>query len=736
MTRRVLVFLSLVALAACSKEPSAPSDQSGGPTFVISDAGHSGGRPDFGWRPPIANTTLLGTFDGNRHPNVRICVLNATADGCTGADVFTATDVPVILSNYQVDWTVPISPVGKYRIFVETVSPSVILGYADVQTAANSKGLKGVDPNQYVPITDGSILPIKFRINTACATANCGGGFIDTRTGGTSYYTENGTTVGGVTIGPQTESNLVTVNITRCTSDLPIDNPKFGSCLNVFAQDEDGEIVGANALVIPGAVFVCDAPAAVSALSPAQQDLVTLHRKHGSDPVQALPHAPDQCPVVVLSSSVKGLLRALVRGNWKKAGQQLAGLFAPQPLYARRLDAGAGGQAGEFSLFQFALPATIEIYAGHNQIAQAGSLLPVDPTVAVKDLLGNPVENATVHFSAIDGSVAPLTRLTDALGHASADWTLAAPGNLGQNHLLAYGVGLAGDNANGPRTGTDPFIPLNTNPPFNDASNGGAVTLDTGRVTFAATPVDGFETAAGWTATGFWHRSTLAGITNQAFIDSLVRLAPGDLSVGAMPSPFAGTYSYWYGTETGLGIGSEDGNYIGTRSGNNAFESFSGGESTAFNNGTLTSAPFIVPADGVLRFESWFEIESFDADRFDFMIIRVLEVGGPTTLLGILNPAVDPDGEPWQPFTTGGFNAPPVWAGFSQSLSAFAGQNVQLQFEFHTSDHQYNGFRGWLLDNVRVVPEPIIITLKASSILTSGGSRTLNAPRPFGTRKP
>jgi len=103
MTRRVLVFLSLVALAACSKEPSAPSDQSGGPTFVISDAGHSGGRPDFGWRPPIANTTLLGTFDGNRHPNVRICVLNATADGCTGADVFTATDVPVINMQCDVD---------------------------------------------------------------------------------------------------------------------------------------------------------------------------------------------------------------------------------------------------------------------------------------------------------------------------------------------------------------------------------------------------------------------------------------------------------------------------------------------------------------------------------------------------------------------------------------------------------------------------------------------------------
>jgi hypothetical protein len=363
-------------------------------------------------------------------------------------------------------------------------------------------------------------------------------------------------------------------------------------------------------------------------------------------------------------------------------------------------------------------------------VALAGSTLPVDPTVIVRDFQGNPVANATVHFSTADGSVAPSSQLTDANGLASADWTLPASSTLGQKQLIASGFGLAAANANGPRTGLDPFLPLMTQSPFNDGVSGDAVPLDTGKVFFSATPIEGFETDAGWGQNGFWHRSTLAGIVNQAFVDSLVRLAPGDLSVGALPSPFAGSYAFWYGTEVGL-VGSENGNYIGTRSANNVPESFSGGESTAPNGGVLSSTPFVVPADGVLRFETWWEIESVDPHLFDLMTVQVEEVGVGTTALGSLNPAVDPDGASYQPYTTNGFNAAPTWAGFGASLSAYAGKTVKLHFSFASGDHQYNGFRGWLLDNVRVVPEPIIIFSRA---LTS--SRTLNPPRPVGTSRP
>jgi hypothetical protein len=327
--------------------------------------------------------------------------------------------------------------------------------------------------------------------------------------------------------------------------------------------------------------------------------------------------------------------------------------------------------------------------------------------------------------------VAPTSQLTDANGLASADWTLAAAASLGQKQLIASGYGLAAANANGPRATTDPFLPRMDHSPFNDGVDDPAVALDTGKVFFTATPIEGFESDAGWGATGFWHRtSTLAGIINQADTDGLVTLGAGDGSAGAMPGPFAGSFAFWYGTEPGAGVGTENANYIGTRSANNATNSLSGGESTAPNSGVLSSTAFVVPADGMLRFETWWEIESVDAHIFDLMTVRVEEVGFGTTDLGALNPALDVDGAANQPFTTNGFNAAPGWAGFSASLSAYATKTVKLHFDFTSGDHQYNGFRGWLLDNVRVVPEPII-GLKA---LSTG--RSLNPPRPAGTRRP
>ncbi|HJR36440.1 MAG TPA: hypothetical protein VJ817_15900, partial [Gemmatimonadales bacterium] len=239
----------------------------------------------------------------------------------------------------------------------EEGTPAILLGYADVRTAATSKELKGNDPDQFVGITDGSFLPIKFRITDACDNANCGDGSIDTQQGGTVYYTEDGETKGGITIPPTTGGGVVTVDITPCTGNLPIPNPKFGSCLDVLVEEGGDEYEGI------GVAFICDAEAAATAagLSAARQELVTLYRKHGTDPVEALPHADDDCPEEVIPiGSVKGLFRALVHGNWKKAGQQLTSLLAPRPLYARRLDAGAGGTVdGGFSLFQFALPAAL-----------------------------------------------------------------------------------------------------------------------------------------------------------------------------------------------------------------------------------------------------------------------------------------------------------------------------------------------------------------------------------------
>jgi len=446
--------------------------------------------------------------------------------------------------------------------------------------------------------------------------------------------------------------------------------------------------------------------------------------------------------------SIGSVLADLAHGRFKSAGGKLLSILGPTPLNARRVDEGGGGQTGDISDFQFALPTKVAIDAGDGQSGPVGSALPVPPRVKLTDLGGEPVKGATIKFQG-DG-VAATSLTTDATGLLSIPWTLP---NWGLNSLTASGRGIGGNDNNGPRCGVDPFQAIQGSPhpaEFGPAAvcapsetNGPAetpVTLATGSVVFKAYGAEGFETSTGnaWTATGFWHKSGVGNsIVNQAKLDGLVTLAPDDASGGAMPNPWHGTKVFWYGTEPGAGVGTENGNYIGPRSGNNATDSQSGGQSTIANTGTLTSPAFVVPTSGQLSFRTWWEIESAAPNAFDQMTVSLLPSGGPAVSLGQLNPTSDPDGNintpPNLPFTSTGNNLAPTWVQVTKDLSAYAGQSVQLQFNFNTVDVNFNGFRGWLLDNILVAPSSV--SAFRAALLSAG--TTLNPPTaPGQPRRP
>jgi hypothetical protein len=86
---------------------------------------------------------------------------------------------------------------------------------------------------------------------------------------------------------------------------------------------------------------------------------------------------------------------------------------------------------------------TMTIQGGDNQSAAAGTLLPVHPTVLVKDATGAPMPNVSVNF-AVDsggGSLATATATTGADGLAAAGgWTLGPAA--GTNVLRATAAGL------------------------------------------------------------------------------------------------------------------------------------------------------------------------------------------------------------------------------------------------------------------------------------------------------
>ena len=170
---------------------------------------------------------------------------------------------------------------------------------------------------------------------------------------------------------------------------------------------------------------------------------------------------------------------------------------------------------------------------------------------------------------------------------------------------------------------------------------------------------------------------------------------------GALPNSWNGQYAYWFGNQA-------SGNYL------------SNGGSCAANSGgigvqvvgSLTSAPFaLFDAGGKtsVRMRAWFEIESVDPQSpptgYDEMRVEVVAQDGSVFLVGWLNPSVDQDGATNEPYSSGGYNTPGVWNLYQFDLTPFHGQEVQLRFTFNSDDGSYNGFRGWLLDDVAVVGE-------------------------------
>jgi hypothetical protein len=237
------------------------------------------------------------------------------------------------------------------------------------------------------------------------------------------------------------------------------------------------------------------------------------------------------------------------------------------------------------------------------------------------------------------------------------------------------------------------------------------------------TPIPQCDEANDWTMTGLWNaRPDTPKVINQ-FIPGIlipegyVILGPDDTSGGALPDAYTPSCAFWYG-------GYNYGNYVGDWDEGGA-EPLDGGRSVAENLGDLISPPIVLPgisADALARgnmrgrqpmtvtllFTTWFEIESVDPSAFDLMTIAVSNDDGANyDDLGILNPAVDPViSQPEVPYGSAGSLKEPVWTLYSLDLSDYQGQSVRLRFRFDTQDNLYNGFRGWVIDDARILAQP------------------------------
>ncbi|MEA1913816.1 MAG: S8 family serine peptidase [Campylobacterota bacterium] len=216
---------------------------------------------------------------------------------------------------------------------------------------------------------------------------------------------------------------------------------------------------------------------------------------------------------------------------------------------------------------------------------------------------------------------------------------------------------------------------------------------------------DDFETiTVDWTATGFWNQIDLSdnNIYNTLVENGYVSLAPDEGSTKAMlPLAKSGNSAWWYGK-------SDTGTFIGTQSSSDSL--LSGGFSTNSNSGSLTSPSIDLTnaTNPILKFQTWWEIESVNPNEngFDIMEIQISTDGGNTfSTIKKLNPYIDPNdnSRDSKPFSSAGFNRTPVWALEEIYLSDYIGNNVILKFNFKTNDEMFNGFRGWFVDDMQIV---------------------------------
>jgi sugar lactone lactonase YvrE len=191
---------------------------------------------------------------------------------------------------------------------------------------------------------------------------------------------------------------------------------------------------------------------------------------------------------------------------------------------------------------------------------------------------------------------------------------------------------------------------------------------------------------------------------SSAITPTLVTIPTGDS--GSLPAATSGSHVAWFGD-------SSSGTYCG------GFEEISqqpgdGCSSRAVQTGALVSPPFSLQGvtSASLSFESWFEIEAVQPSDYDVMEVDYTTDTGTTEdpfewhQAIRLNPDSGDDAgadAAAEDYTDNGRETPGTWQEISADLSAATGSpHVRIRFVFDSRDTLYNGFRGWLIDDVHV----------------------------------
>ncbi|MFH1675585.1 MAG: hypothetical protein ABIC40_01075, partial [bacterium] len=187
-------------------------------------------------------------------------------------------------------------------------------------------------------------------------------------------------------------------------------------------------------------------------------------------------------------------------------------------------------------------------------------------------------------------------------------------------------------------------------------------------------------------------------------------LPPDDTGEGYIPDAWEGHRYLWYGEDSDTtGGGPHGGSFIDEWNGSVNY--YGGTSSNGYNAGTAKTGPIDLTGydELTLTLQTYWEIEAVDPSvQYDAMDVLISTDGTAWDRLDRLNPLAEPIpdyGNAQIAYTSAGYNQAAVWSPVLLDISAYGGNStVWLRLDFDTRDPLYNGFKGWIVDDMQILP--------------------------------
>jgi hypothetical protein len=498
MKRWLLVPVLALAVAACQDF----NESVMGPEDLAPSFSHTGGVTsclDLADHPPSAETPQLSPCDGRlnggldgffflpslvANPNISDPLITGLAaflrveavviDCPTGEDCSSPGEISAVVEgtgSYSASWksrkrgngSQPAESAWRLKVWLtngSTGSPEDVrlLGYRDVILSDSPSADQPSDDPALV-IQLGSNQNVPFYITEDMDTCLTSGAYSITcliGNGGGTLDVTGPTGTAQLNIGPDNGTNLFTLRMEDCATDLDVDVPLIGCRVGV-----ESPTLAQTAILNESTIEICEV---LDFGDAGDFAAYVLKVDEGSHTV--LPPAAFDCPGASAQAAQAGFLGLISQGLGNAAS-----LFTPQPLFAATMVgavSGGGGRLRDLSDFQLGVLPKAEKLSGDGASVGEGQAVTVE--VQTSDASGQATPFTTIHFFPDPGgsAVCPITLpfgadcsdetdpttgdpiavfTTGDNGIASAVWTPAGTGTV---ELRALGCGVAVEGSDTP----------------------------------------------------------------------------------------------------------------------------------------------------------------------------------------------------------------------------------------------------------------------------------------------